>query len=126
MRSVFGVFWDEMPEEEKHKAVTLWYRTESEEQTRAKASERWALDENAASKFAERAPEDGYCSLSLKAFGACCLRWRVELATAHPPGALPGRLSREPKELLPLVQEAVPSLRNPAVERALTEVTKGG
>jgi len=23
MRSVFGVFWDEMPEEEKHKAVTL-------------------------------------------------------------------------------------------------------
>lgn len=31
MRSVFGAFWDEMPEEEKHQAVTLWYRTESEE-----------------------------------------------------------------------------------------------
>ena len=59
-----------------------------------------------------------------KPCAACCLRWRGELATAHSVRFSTRRFRREPKELLPLVREAVPSLRNPAVERALTEVRK--
>ncbi|MFI5094975.1 MAG: type II CRISPR RNA-guided endonuclease Cas9 [Candidatus Acidiferrales bacterium] len=124
MRSVFGVFWDEMPEEEKHQAVTLWYRTESEEKLAQKARERWALDEIAANKFAAEQPEDGYCSLSLKALR----RLLPEMAKGVSYGEIRPQLypetRREPKDLLPLVREAVPSLRNPAVERALTEVRK--
>jgi CRISPR-associated endonuclease Csn1 len=124
MRSVFGVFWDEMPEEEKHKAVTLWYRTESEEKLAQKARERWALDENATKKFVETRPEDGYCSLSLKALR----RLLPEMETGISYGEIRPRLypeaRKQPKDLLPLVREAVPSLRNPAVERALTEVRK--
>ena len=124
MRSVFGIFWDEMPEEEKHKAVTLWYRTESEEKLAAKARERWALDEGAAKIFAETSPEDGYCNLSLKALRRLlpAMQEGVSYGAIRP--KLYPELSRDPKSLLPLVREAVPSLRNPAVERALTEVRK--
>jgi CRISPR-associated endonuclease Csn1 len=124
MRSVFGVFWDEMPEEEKHKAVTLWYRTESEEKLAARARELWALDENAASRFAEIRPEDGYCNLSLKALNRLLPLMQDGISYGAIRPKLYPELLHEPKNLLPLVREAVPSLRNPAVERALTEVRK--
>jgi CRISPR-associated endonuclease Csn1 len=124
MRSVFGVFWDEMPEEEKHKAVTLWYRTESEEKLAQKARERWALDENAAKKFADTRPEDGYCSLSLKALRRLLPEMEKGISYGKIRPELYPEERKEPKGLLPLVRDAVPSLRNPAVERALTEVRK--
>ncbi|MGD0793785.1 MAG: type II CRISPR RNA-guided endonuclease Cas9 [Terriglobales bacterium] len=124
MRSVFGEFWDEMPEEEKHQAVTLWYRTESEEKLAQKARERWALDENAASKFANEQPEDGYCSLSLKAIRRLLPEMEKGVSYGEIRPQLYPEERHDPKELLPLVREAVPSLRNPAVERALTEVRK--
>ena len=124
MRSVFGVFWDEMPEEEKHKAVTLWYRTESEEKLAQKARERWALDENAAKKFANTRPEEGYCSLSLKALRRLLPEMEKGISYGKIRPELYPEKRKEPKGLLPLVRDAVPSLRNPAVERALTEVRK--
>lgn len=124
MRSVFGVFWDEMPEDEKHQAVTLWYRTESEEKLAQKARERWALDENAASKFAATQPEDGYCSLSLKALRRLLPEMEKGVSYGEIRPQFYPEERHEPKELLPLVRDAVPSLRNPAVERALTEVRK--
>lgn len=124
MGAVFGVFWDEMPEEEKHKAVTLWYRTESEEELARKARERWALDENAATKFADRRPEDGYCSLSLKALRRLLPEMEKGISYGKIRPQLYPEVFKEPNELLLLVRDAVPSLRNPAVERALTEVRK--
>jgi CRISPR-associated endonuclease Csn1 len=124
MRSVFGIFWDEMPEEEKHKAVTLWYRTESEEELSAMARERWVLDDNAAHKFAETRPEDGYCNLSLKALRRILPAMDAGASYGAIRPTLYPELRLEPKNLLPIVHDAVPSLRNPAVERALTEVRK--
>jgi len=124
MRSIFGVFWDEMPEEEKHKAVTLWYRAESEEKLASRVHELWALDENSASKFAETRPEDGYCSLSLKALRRLLPEMEKGVSYGRIRPVLYPELRQEPKDLLPVVREAVPSLRNPAVERALTEVRK--
>jgi CRISPR-associated endonuclease Csn1 len=113
-----------MPEDEKHKAVTLWYRTESEEKLAAKVRERWALDEYDAYEFADTKPEEGYCNLSLKAMR--CLLPEMEHGISY--GAvrlkLYPELCQEPKDLLPVVRDAVPSLRNPAVERTLTEVRK--
>src|ERR1035437_7025427 len=116
--------WDEMPEEEKHQAVTLWYRTESEVKLAQKARERWALDEIAANKFAAEQPEDGYCSLSLKALRRLLPEMEKGVSYGEIRPKLYPEKRHEPKELLPLVREAVPSLRNPAVERALTEGRK--
>ena len=124
MLAVFGEQWCELAAESKNEIVEMWRWVESEEKLARYGQERWALDEYTAKLFAGKRAEDKYCNLSLAAIRK--LRPLMEQGVAFMTArmTLYPEQRDEPRELLPLVREAVPELRNPAVERALTEVRK--
>ena len=126
MRSVFATRWDEFSPEEKHKAVEVWRTTEERDDLFKIAGEGWGLEELAAATWADKEPEDGYCSLSLRAI--CKLLPRMEAGvpfkTAEKEVYGERFSGEEPKDFLPTAHEALPTLRNPAVERAVTEMRK--
>jgi CRISPR-associated endonuclease Csn1 len=124
MLAVFGEQWRELAAESKNEIVEMWRREESEEKLTRYGQERWALDEYTAKLFAGKSAEDKYCNLSLTAIRKLLPIMEEGVAFMTARTALYPEQRDEPRELLPLVKEAVPELRNPAVERALTEVRK--
>jgi CRISPR-associated endonuclease Csn1 len=126
MRSVFGARWEAFSPEEKNNAVRDWATAEDRDLLVATGVRRWGLDELVAGKWAEYEPEDGYCSLSLKALRRLLPKMEAGMSFKTAEKEIYGeRLGgQEPKDLLPTVQHALPALRNPAVERAVTEMRK--
>lgn len=126
MRSIFGERWDGMPMEEKNAIVELWRNEDSKDKLAREARELYGLNQATAEAFADKEAEDEYCNLSLKAIRKLLLRMELgtPFKTAEKEEYGDRMFAAEPKDLLPIVREVVPELRNPAVERALTELRK--
>jgi CRISPR-associated endonuclease Csn1 len=126
MRKAFAARWEEMDEEQKRLAVDEWRTIEGEQSLRRRFVEHWGLDDLAASALAEQSPPKGYCQLSRKAIrrllplmflGKRFMAARQEIPEYRPQ-------LQEPMDRVPPVREALTTLRNPAIERALTELRK--
>jgi CRISPR-associated endonuclease Csn1 len=126
MRKVFGVFWDEFTEGKQNQIIENWRNSESDEVLIQEAIEHLGLDAEAAAVLAKESPQTDYCSLSLAAISKLM------------PLMMSGRSFKDAEteiygsrfsglavhDTLPSVREALPTLRNPAVERAMTELRK--
>jgi len=126
MRKVFGVFWDEFTEGKQNQIIENWRNSESDELLMQEAMEHLGLDAEAAAVLVKESPQADYCSLSLTAI------------TKLMPLMMSGRSFKDAEteiygsrfsglavhDTLPPVREALPTLRNPAVERAMTELRK--
>ena len=129
MLRVFGDRWNALSREDRQKAVEQWRTIESPETLRRVGREQWQLDENAAERWGDtrlaRPPKD-YCNLSRLAISrvlpmmeAGCPFKTVEREIYD------NRFSgAEPMNLVPRVTDYLPSITNPAVMRALTELRK--
>jgi CRISPR-associated endonuclease Csn1 len=126
MLAAFGDRWQAMDERERNRIVESWRTTEDPEGIKQKATSEWALDEAAADRLAGKEPEDGYCSLSLKALGKLLplMERGSAFKTAEEQEYRAHFSGGEAKELLPPVEDALPQIPNPAVKRSLTELRK--
>lgn len=128
MLRVFGDRWNTLSAEDKHKAVEQW-RTVKPEKLEQIAIAQWQLNEFAARRWGDtklaRPPKD-YCNLSRLALskvlplmeGGCPFKTvEREIYGKRFSGA-------KPSEFVPKVMDYLPSITNPAVMRALTELRK--
>ena len=126
MLKVFGTRWHEFTEGKQNQIIENWRNSESDDALMQEAIEHLGLDAEAAARLiSEKAPGD-YCALSLTAIEKLM------------PMLLAGRSFKDAEtevygnrfsglkvhEQLPQVRVALPTLRNPAVERAMTELRK--
>lgn len=145
MRKVFGERWKEFSEGKQNQIIENWRNSEKDEDLKREAMEHWGLDEAGANALVnEKAPGD-YCSLSLVALGKILPLMRVgksfkeaetEIygnrfsgAAVHPllPVLRPHRKhfrNSAPLPQDPLMTSIANGLRNPAVERSITEMRK--
>lgn len=128
LRDVFGDKWDSMTEDDHRKVVEDMWSIQNNNALAKVGIKRWGLDENAAKEFAEISLPEGYCSYSKQALLKILplLKRGVQLNTAVRE-LYPDRWARqtEPMGLLPPVKsDELPDLRNPIVERSLTELRK--
>jgi CRISPR-associated endonuclease Csn1 len=126
MRVFFRDSWQELPPETQADIVARWGITESEDEVVEWLKKEWALEESAARELAAHHPEDGHCSLSLKALRKVipCLEGGESYETVRRslyPDLFKPKI---PLDELPIIRKVLPTLRNPAVERALTELRK--
>lgn len=126
MRKVFGVFWDEFTAGKQEQIIENWRNSESDELLVQEAMEHLGLDAEGAALLVKETPQADYCSLSLTAIAKLM------------PLMMSGRSFKDAEteiygsrfsglavhDTLPPVREALPTLRNPAVERAMTELRK--
>ncbi len=145
MRKVFGERWKEFSEGKQNQIIENWRNSEKDEDLKHEAMEHWGLDEAGANVLVnEKAPGD-YCSLSLVALGKILPLMRAgksfkeaetEIygnrfsgATVHPiiPVLRPHRKhfrNGTPPPQDTLMASIANGLRNPAVERSITEMRK--
>lgn len=145
MRKVFGEHWKEFSEGKQNQIIENWRNSEKDEDLKREAMEHLGLDEAGANALlAEKAPSD-HCSLSLTALrkilplmcaGKSFKEAETEIygnrysgAAAHPllPVLRPHRKhfrNSAPPPQDPLMASIANGLRNPAVERAITEMRK--
>lgn len=128
MRAAFGARWEQLTPTEREEAVEDWRTAESEEWLTRRGISRWGLSEEQARIWADpkNGPEDGYLRLSRKALSKLLPLMEEGFPFKEAEKEVYGtRFSGgEPDALLPPVRDALPALRNPAVERALTELRK--
>ncbi len=126
MRKAFGDRWEDMDEGQRRLAVDEWRTIENEESLQRRFVQHWGLCEQEASALAEQPAPSGYCQLSRKAIrrllplmllGKRFMAARQEIPEYRPKLEVP-------MDRIPPVREALKSLRNPAIERALTELRK--
>jgi CRISPR-associated endonuclease Csn1 len=145
MRKVFGERWTQFSAGKQNQIVENWRNSEKDEELRREAMEHWGLDEAGANALVnEKAPGD-YCSLSLMALGKILPLMRAgksfkeaetEIygnrfsgAAVHSliPVLRPNRKhfrNSTPPPQDPLMASIANGLRNPAVERSITEMRK--
>jgi len=126
MRKVFGDRWDGFSAGKQHQIIENWRNSESDEALIREAVEQWLLDAAAASSLSEQIPEPGYCAVSLTAIAKLlplmqCGKSFKEAETEVYGARFSGGVVFD---TLPEVRKQLESLRNPAVERALTELRK--
>lgn len=129
MLRVFGDRWNVLSREERQKAVEQWRTIESAETLKRVGREQWQLDENAAARWGDtklaRPPKD-YCNLSRLAISKVLPMMETGCPFKTVEREIYGnRFSgAEPMRLVPRVADYLPSITNPAVMRALTELRK--
>lgn len=126
MRGVFGGQWDAFAAEQQARIVEAWRKTEQPKALQKIAREKWGLSEEAAAKLSEATPEPGYCRFSRKALLQLLplLEDGMRLQAAIAQGFGTGFSGGDIYDLLPPVRKALQGLRNPAIERSLTELRK--
>jgi CRISPR-associated endonuclease Csn1 len=126
MVEAFGDHWNQLSPESRNQIVEEWRTSETEDWLVRRGMTRWGLDEIHARKWAEGNPEDGYARLSKKALQKLLSMMEDGFPFKEAEKEIYGtRFSGGTvHDLLPPVRNALPSLRNPAVERALTELRK--
>ena len=126
MASVFGERWIEMSDEEKKQVVEDWRTIEREDSLVRRAVEFWKLDEAGAEWLAKRPAPSGYCSLSRKAIRKLLPLMREGKRFKEAEKEVYGsRFSGgQVYDRIPPVRDALKTLRNPAIERSLTELRK--
>jgi CRISPR-associated endonuclease Csn1 len=126
MLVVFGERWNHLTAEERDEIVEEWRTAETEEWLVRRAVTKWSLDEEAARQLAELQPEDGYVRLSHRALSKLLPMMEDGFPFKEAEKEVYGTKfsGAEAKQLLPPVSDELSALRNPAVERALTELRK--
>lgn len=126
LRAVFGTRWDDLTEQDRDDIVLEMLSFQNVDALARRAAKAWSLDDESAKALADTRLELGYAAHSRKA-----LRQLVDAMLDGTPYAtarrrlFPGSFeSTDPHDCLPPIRKALPSLRNPAVERALTELRK--
>ncbi|MCG3131790.1 MAG: CRISPR-associated endonuclease Cas9 [Phycisphaerae bacterium] len=126
LREVFGERWDAMSEEERDAIVIEILSFEKPEALERRAIKAWSLDPAKAKELSELRLEQGYGSHSRKALRLLIERMQdgTRYATARRELFPESFKSSEPVDRLPPLKKAMGEVRNPAVERALTELRK--
>lgn len=143
MVDAFGERWDTLLPEVQKQIVEDWRNSESDEALLHRAVAHWNLSQDAAERWVKAKPENGYCALSRKAIqrivplmleGKSFKEAETEIYGNRfsggvaldllPPLNVHRKLpnSHETEKLL--AQLRLGAIRNPAVERALTELRK--
>ncbi|MCL2659033.1 MAG: type II CRISPR RNA-guided endonuclease Cas9, partial [Acidobacteriaceae bacterium] len=128
MLKVFGEHWNTLLPGKQNHIIDQWRNSEADELLQQEAQQHFGLDAEAAAMLAKEKPAADYCSLSLTAIAKLMpymldgKSYKAAEKLAYPEFS---RLSgMKALDRVPPVREALPALRNPAVERALTEVRK--
>ncbi len=128
MLKAFGGRWQRLSEVEREEIVEAWRNAESEDHLARQAVKRWGLSQEEAQPWAseKNGPEDGYSRLSRKALGKLLPLMEQGVSFKDAEKRIYGVNFSGGKvwDLLPPVREALPAMRNPAVERAMTELRK--
>jgi len=126
--AILGDRWRELPPEKRRDLVNDILSFESEGPMVTRLTNGWGLDGASARAVAETRFEPGYASLSRKAMSRVLplMREGIAFATARKQVYGEVRQERDPLDLLPPKHECavLRNLRNPAVERALSELRK--
>ena len=126
IKRAIGDRWDELTEGEREALVEDIRSIHKPETLERRAVKHWGLDQDTARKLAAVRLEGGYCNLSRQALAKLVplLEKGVSYSTACKE-LYPDRYKAgEPLDHLPPVKKALNALRNPAVERSLTELRK--
>lgn len=128
LRKIFNNRWDELSREDKNQIVEDILSIQKNEALARRGTKKWGLDEEAAKKFGEMSLQAGYCSFSRKALSKVLpglregIRLNEILREIYPDTWI---MQSEPHDLLPPVKsEDIPEIRNPIVERCLSELRK--
>lgn len=126
MRKVFGNAWDGFTEGKQNQIIENWRNSESDDALIQEATQYLALDTASAAVLIGEKPQPDYCALSLTAIEKLMPLMLDGISFKEAETKVYGnRFSGLPVHgTLPPVREALPTLRNPAVERALTELRK--
>lgn len=126
MREVFGDRWDSMSDDVRDAIVIEILSFEKPEALERRAIKAWSLDPAKAKKLSELRLEQGYASHSRKALRMLIERMQdgTRYGTARRELFPESFKSSEPVDRLPPLKKAMGEVRNPAVERALTELRK--
>ncbi len=124
IRKAIGDKWDELSNEDKYKLLEDVLSIKKEEALERRAVNHWGFTEEEARKLAETELEDGYCHLSRKAINKLLPIMEEGHREMEAVNVTFDPEPPVPHDFLPPVKKAVPELRNPAVERVLTELRK--
>jgi CRISPR-associated endonuclease Csn1 len=126
MREAFEDRWVALTTSEKDAIIDEWRLNDSEEWLIRRGVAKWGLDEAQARIWAQAKPEDGYSRLSRQALKELIPLMEAGLSFKEAEKKAYGtRFSGgTQRDSLPPVRKALSALRNPAVERALSELRK--
>ncbi len=125
MRAVFGANWDEFSDGKQNQLIENWRNSPTDDALRQEARF-LSLSDESTERWLKEKPAPDYCSLSLAAIHKLLPLMEQGMPFKEAEKEVYGtRFSGQPVfGLLPAVREFLTSLRNPAVERALTEMRK--
>jgi len=126
MLKVFGERWDTLTEGKQNQIIENWRNSESDDLLKREAIEHLGLDEAGAQRLLDEKAQPDYCALSLKAIEKLLPLMQAGKSFKEAETEVYGsRFTGENVyDFLPPVRDHLTSLRNPAVERALTEMRK--
>lgn len=126
MSEVFGERWKEMPEEDKKQVIEDWRTIEQEDSLVRRAIDHWKLDETGAKWLASRPAPSGYCAFSRKAIRKMLPKLESGKTGPEAEHEIYGdrHSGGQVFDRVPPVRNVLKNLRNPAVERSLTELRK--
>lgn len=126
LRRVFGDRWDSMSEVDRDAVVEDLLSYEDESALKRRGLARWGLNEDAATRFAATTLETDRASHCRDALAALAAKMRdgVSYMTARRELFPDSFAAKTACDKLPPVRDLLSELRNPAVERALTELRK--
>lgn len=121
--------WNAFSPEEQSVIVEVWRKTEGIEERKKVATERWGFDPAHARIWAENRPPGDYCKHSRKAILNLLEKMETGISYATAKTAIYGNplAGKKPLPFVPRVTGGggfLPSLTNPPVIRALTELRK--
>lgn len=128
LRKIFNERWEAFSRDDKNQIVEDILSIQKNEAIARRGMKKWGLDEEAAKKFGEMSLQAGYCSFSRTALSKTLPRLREGIRLNEILREIyPERWERqsEPHDFLPPVKnEDIPEIRNPIVERTLSELRK--
>jgi CRISPR-associated endonuclease Csn1 len=126
MLKVFGRFWYEFTEGKQNQIIENWRNSESDETLMQEAIQHLGLTTDEAQLLVNEKAASDYCALSLKAIQRLMPLMLEGASFKTAERAVYGdRFSGlTVHESVPEMRKVLPTLRNPAVERALTELRK--
>ena len=126
MLQVFGDRWNTFAEQEKTAAVDMWAKASDLADRISDAMSHWNLDHASAQIWADQKPPKDYCKLSRKALRRLLEKMEQGMPYKTAELELYGNplAGKEPEPFVPPVLKTLPSINNPPVVRALTELRK--
>jgi len=127
MREVFADRWAAFSSTEQHEIVTAWHKVQEQTELERTGREKWGLAGDRAARFADPryGPEPKYCGLSVKAIRKLLplleagTRLQTAIKTVYPEHFQSAAIY----DVLPPARTVL-ALRNPAIERSLSELRK--